>query len=224
MLDPSTPPMTCSACREALSARLDGEPPGAGADQRLAHHLASCTDCTRFEQHITELTRRTRIGAADAVPDLTAAIIAQVSPLTQPSGSHSKTATAASVRRTRDLRRLVAVAGIAQLILALPMLLGMVSPDTHLGRDLGALQLALGVGLICVAVQPRRAHGLLPVLTVVAAVTVVAATLDVATGAASLLGELTHLTEVIGVPVVWALARRTAPHPWVSTSRRATAV
>lgn len=44
-------PEDCRACREALSARLDGEDPGAPAGW-VDSHLAGCDGCARFEQTI----------------------------------------------------------------------------------------------------------------------------------------------------------------------------
>jgi predicted anti-sigma-YlaC factor YlaD len=47
--------MTCNACRAALSAVLDGEPPGVPVGERtrvgeggLAEHLRGCADCRRW--------------------------------------------------------------------------------------------------------------------------------------------------------------------------------
>ena len=195
----------CTAIREAVSAELDGEVAPVGRAE-VARHLQGCAACERFVDDLAALARRTRVGAADQVPDLTASIMAQVAtPPPSPSSS------VRSARRRRDVRALVALAGVAQLILALPMLLGLLGPDLHLGRDLGAAQVAIGVGLVFAAVQPRRSVGLLPVVAVVAAASVVAATIDVATGAASLAAELTHLAELVGVAALWALSRQLPP-------------
>ena len=192
----------CAAIREAASADLDGEvAPISRAE--VARHVQRCVACERFVDDLSVLARRTRVGAADQVPDLTTTITARLS-----AAATSPSKAARSARRLRDLRALVALAGLAQLVVAAPLLLGLLGPDLHLGRDLGAAQMAIGVGLVFAAAQPRRAPGLLPVVAVVAAVTVVAATFDVVTGAASLVAELTHLTEVVGVAALWALSRR----------------
>ena len=70
--------MHCSTCREIVSARLDGEATpleGAAADA----HLASCPACTRQRAAYEQLHRRVRLAPAEAVPDLSARILAAVS-------------------------------------------------------------------------------------------------------------------------------------------------
>lgn len=205
----------CAAIREAVSADLDGEVAPIGRAE-VARHLRRCRACERFVDDLSVLARRTRIGAADQVPDLTTAITARLS-----RSPTSPPVAASPARRGRDLRILVGLAGVAQLVIAVPMLLGLFSPDLHLGRDLGSAQVAIGVGLLFAAAQPRRAPGLLPVLAVVVAATMIAATIDVATGTASLAAELTHVAELVGVAALWALSRRLpdAPVPVASPRR-----
>jgi predicted anti-sigma-YlaC factor YlaD len=255
--------LDCATARETISADHDDEA-GACTRSEVADHLDLCAPCARFADAITALSRRTRVGAAHAVPDLSETIARQVvigragAAPRQPdevdgrevsvgevdgrevsvgevdghevsvagagagparpraadrsaggAGAASPGSPASRRRdRSAEVRALVALAGLAQLVIALPMLLGLVGPDLHLGRDLGALQVALGVGLLFAAAQPRRAHGLLPVAVVVASVTVVAAAIDVMTGVASLAAESTHLAELVGVVVLWALSRQ----------------
>jgi predicted anti-sigma-YlaC factor YlaD len=196
-MDVPPPDPGCTEVREALSAQLDGERLELSSE-RLRAHLARCGACAAFDERAVRVTRRARIGAAAAVPDLTAPI------LTSLADRHA----GAGDRRTRQLRGLVALAGAVQLAFALPALLGLLGPDLHLGRDLGALQLALGVGFLFAAWQPARAAGVLPVATVVALGVVVTAGSDVVRGAATVTAELTHLSELVGVVVLWALRRR----------------
>jgi predicted anti-sigma-YlaC factor YlaD len=197
--------VTCDAARELVSARLDGELASFAAIERdaaeVADHLQACPDCARFADRSAALVRRTRIATAWPVPDLTDRVLAAVA---EAGGSSPRP----EPRRVRDLRLVVALAGFVQLALAVPALLGMVGTDLHLGREVGALQLALGVGLILAARQPHRATGVLPIAAVVAAATLVTAVVDAAAGVASLAGELVHLAELIGVVALWALARR----------------
>jgi predicted anti-sigma-YlaC factor YlaD len=195
-----TPDAACTSMREAISAQHDGEAlPAAVTPAALADHLERCAGCRGFASSLPGLRAKTEVAAATPVPPLTSAIL-----------THVAEQRGASARpTTRQLRWLVGLAGVAQLVLALPMLIGLAGPDLHAGRDLGALQLALGVGLLFAALQPRRAVGVLPVAAVVAATTVVVAAIDVATGAATLTAELTHISELVGVVALWALARRT---------------
>lgn len=190
-------PVPCSIAREAMSARLDDESHPLPA-HTLTTHLRSCASCARYDATAGALSRRARVGMAAPVPDLTAPILVAID-------EHQ---VAPAGRRMRQLRVLVGLAGGAQLVLAAAVLVGVLGPDLHAGRELGALQLALGVGLLLAAWQPRRAAGVLPILAVVAATTVVIAGVDVATGAASPVGELSHLVEVIGVLALWGLTRR----------------
>lgn len=194
------PPTTSPACapvREALSARLDDEDAVLPADE-VDHHLAACTACRRFATALPAVNRRVTVGGADAVPDLTAPILVALA--ADGAGTPD--------RRVLDLRVVVALAGVVQLVLAVPVLLGTTTAFTHVGRDLGAVELALGVGLLLAAIQPRRAAGVLPIAAVAAAVATVGGVIDLVTGRASVLAELTHLTEVVGVLALWALTRR----------------
>lgn len=74
----------CSVVREALSARLDGEPddvPSAEVDAHIEH----CAECRRWYTAAAELTRRTRIGLAPRAPDLTVRILEAFDDRSQPS-------------------------------------------------------------------------------------------------------------------------------------------
>lgn len=213
MTDLPTPTRSCGPTRDALSAHLDGET----ADLPLADahaHAAACDPCGRFADRLPAVTRRVRVAAADPVPDLTAPILVALADDRASLGD----------RRVRDLRILVALAGGVQVLLALPVLAGVWVSASHVGWDLGALELALGLGLLVAAQQPHRAAGVLPVAAVAVAVVTVGAVVDVAAGRAALAAELTHLTELVGVVALWALTRRlpdapspSAPAPVAST-------
>lgn len=190
-------PSACAAVREALSARLDDED-GPIPAVEVARHLDTCAECATYADTLVHTHRALRVACADEVPDLTADILVAV----------TADAQAGTRRRTGELRLLVGLAGLVQLALALPVLLGGIGPDVHAGRDLGALQVALGVGLLVAAWQPWRAAGVLPVAAVVVAATVVVGTVDVVQGATTLVGELVHLSELVGVLALWLLRRR----------------
>lgn len=204
-----TPPTSpaCTPVREAVSARLDGEDHPLPVTEVHAH-VVSCEACAAFETALAGVTRRTRVATAEPVPDLTAPILVAL----------AEDREANVDRRMLELRWLVALAGAVQLLLAVPALVGVISPDVHVGRDLGALQLALGVGLLFAAWQPRRSAGVLPIAVVVALGAVVTAAFDVATGVATLTAELAHVSEVVGVLALWALRRRVPDQPQVVPS------
>jgi predicted anti-sigma-YlaC factor YlaD len=203
MIDPSPEPNPpCVSVTDAISARLDGESHPLSSTV-VARHLATCATCTRFEVDAATIAGRTRDLATAPTPDLAPSILAAV----------TEDQLATDHRRTLELRWLVALAGLVQLAFALPVLAGAASADLHVGRDLGALQLALGVGLVLAAWQPQRSAGVLPIATVVAITVLAAAGWDVASGVTTLGAELTHLGEVFGVLAVWALRRRVPSGP-----------
>lgn len=197
-----TPTPSCVPTRDALSAHLDGEPSDVPLTEAHAH-AASCEACGRYAARLTETTRQVRVATAEAVPDLTASILVAI----------TEDRATATDRRTRDLRWLVGFAGAVQIALALPVLVGAWAPGLHLGRDLGALELALGLGLLLAAYQPHRAAGVLPIAAVAVGVVTVLAAVDLAAGRAALVSELTHLTEIVGVVALWALSRRLPDDP-----------
>lgn len=209
----------CDLVREALSAAHDGEAAASGdhrasVDDRVSvdDHLAGCAGCVAFAASLERLDQRVLAVRAVPAPNLTAAVLTAVAADVQ----------AERDRRVLELRWLVGLAGVAQLLFAIPLVLGVMGPSAHVGRDLGALELALGIGLIFAAWQPERAAGVLPVAAVVAAAAVVTGGLDVTSGRATLLQELPHLTEIVGVLALWALTRR-LPRPQLTATIRSTA-
>ncbi len=61
----------CTQCREALSARLDGEDSGVQPGTVNAH-LATCTACRWFADEASRVTRLARAALAAQAPDRTA--------------------------------------------------------------------------------------------------------------------------------------------------------
>lgn len=188
--------MDCTHCREIVSAHLDGEDgPGEWTDAR--RHLDACPECRGFEADATELHRVARLMPAEPVPDLTAAILA---------------ATAGAVPDPHDPARalrpmLIAVAAV-QIAFALPALL--LGEDAglpvHSARHLGSFSVALAVGFLFVALRPdRNLGGLLPVTAVLVLCFAGTALLDVLTGRAAPGAELHHVTEVVGLAIMWLL-------------------
>lgn len=184
----------CEQVRETFSAWLDGED-GVVSQAVATRHLDACAGCRRYEAALAGAQRRLRLRPALVVPDLTEPILV-----------------ADAARRERELRAraartLVGLVGLVQLALAVPLLLGVVEPELHLARHLGALELGLGVGLLVAAVQPRRAAGVLPIAAVVATVSVVSAALEIQRGHTTLLAESVHLLEVVAVLGLWLVVR-----------------
>jgi predicted anti-sigma-YlaC factor YlaD len=189
--------MDCADARQAVSAALDDELNDIES-QALAAHLARCAECRRHRARLSELQRATRVRSADDVPDLVAPIMAAV--------------TLPSPQRGRDLewvRYVLLAIGLTQLVLALPaFLLGEESgASVHAARELGSFDLALAVGLVVAAWQPRRAAGLLPFVAVLAVATTISATTDLVGGRASIADEAHHVLDLVGLALLWLATR-----------------
>jgi predicted anti-sigma-YlaC factor YlaD len=185
--------MRCDQSQVLLSARQDGE---ATIDELalLERHLASCPDCRHRAVAMDGLDRVVRLQPADAVPDLTSAIMAAVPDAVDP--------------RLSAARWSLVVVALAQIVLALPSLFVGGSGDaTHATRELGSWSIALAIGLLVAAWQPARARGMVPLGAALVAVLAVGALVDVASGAAAGAAEALHLLEVAGVGLLWHLAR-----------------
>lgn len=194
--------MQCEEYREAISARLDGEPGGVAADD-LERHLGLCRACRAYRDEAAGLHRQIRVSQAPPVPDRTQQIVA-----------------ALPERRGASLwRGLLLWAGLAKLAVGLPQLVpGLADSSEHLARELAAWDIALAVALLLAAWQPVRAIGLLPLLAVMAAVTLAAAGVDIASGTVPLRGEIHHLIEAVGLV---ALGRTAGPNRFGLRAARA---
>jgi len=193
--------MDCTTCREAISARLDGETRGADADLVEAHlveaHLAGCAGCREFVAKATALQRSLEGWPVDEVPELTGPILARIG---EAAGDRDRA-------WQRDARIALTVVGALLVLLALPALVFGQDPGAtvHVARELGSFHLALAAGLLVVAWRPERAGGLLPVVAVLAVCLTVTAVLDVAAGRLPALAEAHHLLHLAGLGLVWLL-------------------
>jgi predicted anti-sigma-YlaC factor YlaD len=199
--------MECEAVREALSARLDGEPSGLPAGS-VDRHLEGCRSCTAWSEELATLHRMVRVREAEAVPDLSAAIVEAYRP-----GPKERRRAAATRRPVfgeviSGSRWALFVVALTQLVLAAPALLGDDPGATvHVSRELGSFDVALAVGLLVAAWQPARAWGLLPVTAALAAVMAGTAVLDLIDGRTSSWNESHHLLDLAGVALLWLVAR-----------------
>jgi predicted anti-sigma-YlaC factor YlaD len=207
--------MQCPVYREALSARLDGEPLGLPR-RELDQHLAGCADCAGWAEDVARITRRARLATAPPVPDLTARVL-EALPRELPG-----TAAAARARLTESALRLALLAvGVAQAGIAWPSLAtgaGAMSAPLHMAHESGAWNLALAAAFLAVAAAPRLAPGALPFLGTFAALLTVVTVGDLAAGRVHLDRAAAHLLLVAGVLLVAGTAwrgrrRRTLPAP-----------
>jgi predicted anti-sigma-YlaC factor YlaD len=215
--------MDCTLARTALSAQLDGEDPGLPAGA-LDAHLAACGACWSWHAQASALHSRVRVAPAPAVPDLSGAVLAAIGtePVPRPGRrAPGRTDVVGAAPGDRGLRLALAVVALVQIGVALPALL--LGEDAglpvHTARHLGSFAVALGVGFLVAAWRPSRIAGLLPFAAALVACLVVTSALDVAAGRAAPTGELTHVTELVGLAALWLLAR--AERPRVLTIRPA---
>ena len=214
--------MPCHPFREAISARLDGEPLGMPA-RELERHLDACSDCAGWSDEASRVTRRARLASAPAVPDLTGAVLAAL-PQELPG------AAAAARRQLVDtgLRLALLAVGVAQAGIAWPVLVtgaGAMSAPTHMTHETGAWNLAVAAAFLAVAAAPRLAAGALPFLLSFAVLLVPVTLADLGAGQVHADRALTHLLLVAGVVLVSVGAyrnrsRRRSPRFLLARARR----
>ncbi len=183
----------CDAICEIVSARADGE--AAHDDIEAAEaHLAVCESCTTFAAEMHRLDRLVRVRPAEAVPNFVELVTSRVRP--------------ARLGRSGWLRPALAWVALVMLVQSLPALLfgEAAGTSTHLARHLGAFGAALAIGFAYAAWKPHRAFGLLPFTAALVATTTVSIVADIATGTRTPLAELIHLTELVGLALLWMVA------------------
>jgi predicted anti-sigma-YlaC factor YlaD len=197
--------MQCTPYREALSARLDGEPSGLPAGE-LDTHLAGCAACVTWARTAELVTRRARLAPAPAVPDLTTAVLAAL-PRELPG-----TVAAARARLTGTALRLALLAvAVAQAGIAWPALASgaaAMSAPVHMAHESGAWNLGIAAAFLAVAAAPRLAAGALPFLVTTTVLLVVLTVADLRAGQVHADRAVTHLLVLAGVALVAAVAWR----------------
>jgi predicted anti-sigma-YlaC factor YlaD len=205
--------MRCDLAREALSAQLDDELTPLEEDG-LAAHVKGCASCRSFARDLASLHRTVRLRQAAPVPDLTRAIMATAGPHL-PAPRRSSSPSPAPTLRTRWARAALFGVAVVQFALALPELVihSDAGHSAHMTRELGAFGVALAIGMLVVAWQPQRAGGLLPMTFALTTAVTVTAVADVVLGHSGPSGQAPHFLELIGLVLLWYLARvsRAAP-------------
>ena len=197
--------MHCPLFREAISARLDGEPLGMSA-RALDDHLVDCAACAAWADAAARATRRARLAAAPAVPDLTVAVLGAL-PRQLPG-----MAAAARTRLVGTALRLALLAvGVAQAAVAWPVLVsgaGAMSAPMHMAHETGAWNLAVAAAFLAVAAAPRLAAGALPFLGSFVAFLAPVTLADLAAGRVQLDRAVAHLLLLAGTALVATVAWR----------------
>src|SRR3954447_13390154 len=143
--------MRCDEAREAMSARLDGEP----IDEATpALHREDCRGCAGWLGAAHAVPRRARLLPVPEVPDLTEQIVAAVQAEQLQPARRTTTATQVGLL----------VVSALQLALALPILLAGHDHEAplHVAHEMGSFNLALALAYFVIGLQPFRAGGLLP--------------------------------------------------------------
>jgi predicted anti-sigma-YlaC factor YlaD len=202
----------CADCREALSARMDGEEE-AGPAAIVDEHLDGCPACQRWHTTAGSITRTIRVRPAAATPDLTERILAAAAPPDR-------------VRRHRyALRWALGAVAFVQLCLALAQLLGVdhtehlvTGAGEHLFNESTAWNLGVAIGLLAAAIRPAFARGLLPALAVFVAVLVAVSIVDVVSGSVGADRLSSHSMVVIGLALLFLVDRQYRQNPLPGSS------
>ena len=193
----------CKTCREALSARLDGEPepvPAAWTDQ----HFRDCGACQSWHAQATIVTRALRVRSATPTPDLAEAVLA---------------AAPSPIPRRWWPRVALAGVALAQLALGTAQVFGAdvgvahgehsaEGMTAHLLNESTAWNLALGMGMFWVALRTRAASGMLPVLSGFLAVLTAFSVHDLIAGHVALSRVVSHGLLVLGLGLLYAVHRQ----------------
>ena len=201
--------MRCSTCREALSARLDGEDTGVFAAD-IEAHLNSCDDCASWGNEAAALATVVHDAPRDHVA-LSPALLASLTRPADPETDRDRR----GLLSTYEWRVGLAMIAISQLIVSWPgVFLAHGHASVHFAHELTAWDMAVAVGFLAAVLWPARAWGMLPLAAALVAAMVVVSVLDLLQGNALLGREFVHLLEVAGLGCLWVLARR-APRPSV---------
>ena len=197
--------MPCDRFREAISARLDGEPLGMPSAE-LDGHLTGCASCRNWAADATAVTRRARLAPVPPVPDLTAAVLAAL-----PRELPGVAAAARSRLIGTALRLALLGVGVAQAGLAWPELASgtaAMSAPVHIAHETGAWSLGVAAALLAVAAAPRLAAGALPFLGTVTALLVPVTLADLAAGRVHADRAVVHVLLLAGLALVASVAWR----------------
>ncbi len=204
--------MPCDPFREAVSARLDGEPLGMSLGV-LDEHLAGCAACTGWADAAALVTRRVRLAPAPPAADLTGAVLAAL-PRELPGAARAARARLVDTA----LRFALLAVGVAQAGIAWPVLVtgaGAMSAPVHMAHETGVWNLAVAAAFLAVAAGPRLAAGALTFLGSLVVLLVPVTLADLGSGHVHLERAAAHLLLLAGVALVavvaWRGSRRRLP-------------
>jgi predicted anti-sigma-YlaC factor YlaD len=192
--------MDCDRSRTLISALLDNELSNLER-AALDDHLARCDSCRTYLTDAIALTGSLQRGRAPEVPDLTPQLLAAFKREDVPF-------------HVDLVRVLVATLGLIHIAGAIALYVNSFHGGVgHIGNDLAAAELAIGVGLVLAAARPAHSTGLLAVIVVLACASVAVGLADVLSGRAGWHIESAHLIDVLAAVLLWRLSARSPMRP-----------
>jgi len=123
-------------------------------------------------------------------------------------------AAGAAVRPTSSLPTLlrwgVGLIAVAQLISAVPILVGVLVGEVHglhASREMASFDVAMAVGFLLAALRPAQARAFVPVAFILAACLAMTSTIDLVNGTTLFVHELSHLVAIVQGVMLWLLSR-----------------
>jgi predicted anti-sigma-YlaC factor YlaD len=221
--------MRCEAAREALSARLDGEPHDVPT-QRVDAHLGSCAECRAWLLGVAMQTRRLATVEVGHGPDLAEKIMATAG-------------IAATAPHHRWLHRLVSnyrrwaliAVGLFQVAVASAQIAGIdfglvsthghgAATGMHLLHESTAWLLALGLAMITAGIWTAAATGVAAIATAFTAALLTYVAIDAYHSEVTAARIASHLPLLVGVVFAWLVARERAGATKPNTTGDAQAV
>ena len=197
---------SCELVRSSISAALDGENPVLPSAE-VESHLAGCASCSRWRTDAHEVTRQFRLQGAEVPRMAPEALLARLREVHK-------------VRRrpaVSTARWALVVVAIGQVVVNLHL---MISGDIDGFRDLGALEMALGIGYFVAAVRPKRAAGMRAIVGTAALLLIGSAVIDLMAHRTTAWDEAPHLITLAGWLLVTFVASQT-PETGLPPSSRA---
>ncbi|BCQ10184.1 putative protein [Mycobacterium heckeshornense] len=203
--------MRCEVAREALSARLDGEPHEVSA-QRVDAHLGSCPGCRAWLIGVATQTRRLAAVEAGHGPDLVEKIMATAGIAATPSHRRWLRRLSSGYRRWALI-----AAGLFQVAVALAQIAGVdfglvsahehgAATGMHLLHESTAWLLALGLAMIAAGVWTAAAAGVAAIATAFTAALLTYVAIDAYHGEVTAARIASHLPLLLGVLFAWLVA------------------
>lgn len=204
--------MRCEVAREALSARLDGEPQQVPA-QRVDAHLQSCRDCRAWLIGVAVQTRRLASAELGHGPDLVERIMATAGVVPVPRYRRWLAEPVSDYRRCGLI-----VVGAIQVAVALAQIAGIdfglvsthghgAATGAHLLHESTAWFLALGLAMIVAGIWTAAAVGVSAIAGAFAVVLAGYVAVDAYNGQVTATRVASHLPVVLGLVFAVLVAR-----------------